>query len=65
MEMVTFGLQTRVTRNKYAVYPMSKFCVIQDATSTDCTSFLQTFRGCRASQVWANEGSEHVLVTSS
>jgi hypothetical protein len=45
MEMVTFGLQTQVARNKYAVYPMSKFCIIQDATSTGCTSFFYKFSG--------------------
>jgi len=42
MKMVSFGLQTRVARKKYAVYLMSKLCIIQDETSTGCTGFFFT-----------------------
>jgi hypothetical protein len=46
MEMVSFGLETRAARKKYAVYLMSKFCIIKDETSTGCTGFFVTnFQG--------------------
>lgn len=54
MEMVSFGLKTRVARKKYAVYLMSKFCIIQDETSTGCTGLFYKFSGVRAGQGWAN-----------
>jgi hypothetical protein len=44
MEMVSFGLQTQVARKKCAVYVTSKFCIIQDETSTGCKGFFFFYR---------------------